>query len=570
MDHKDNLAQWQVKHLIYLGIFTLTLGFRAYAAVHLNITQSEADILLNLTQAGAVDGSRGSLLYQMLTLPLMALFGNGNLVVRFWPLLAGALLTLAPLLFEDWLGEVPALVLAGLLALDPFGTAAALQLSSGMLTLATLIIGAGLLHRRKSLAGLLVLLACLLSGRAVLYPLAVGALLVLVLFLQREMESAKVAFQTVKQAVQDHIRVIAMVLVILVALVFVLGIPLSDMLNDVLSMFDNWNQPYALGSSPQLYPIALASYIPLALVCLFFPSRSDTGRRLFPYILLVSLLALILASLNPGHQVPDLVWASSPLWIAVAFNLGALLDHAGDHPCRVWLYALIIAVLLVSLVLTVVMLIYQMQYGLDLVGNLLAAIALLVMVTMVVLFLAYNDTVPMALTALRWGLLAVVLVGQMAYTSRALGLNGSPSGEILWGGYYEGSDTVVDIIDNSNLESLSSGVDMSVGILQPANSAVEWALARQYPMQELSGVSIDQRLAVLVSGERDALDAGSADGYFGQDFNANSYPLWIWQPGKSLSDMDFWFWLVFRQGQIMRETDYIWVNKILFVNSYWE
>jgi len=74
----------RVKHLIYLIIFSITLVFRLYAAEKLNITQSEADILLNLTRTSeATSGSSGSLLYQLLTLPLMAIFGSGNLVVRF-------------------------------------------------------------------------------------------------------------------------------------------------------------------------------------------------------------------------------------------------------------------------------------------------------------------------------------------------------------------------------------------------------------------------------------------------------------------------------------------------------
>ena len=570
MESNQIKPKLQVKHLIYMGIFAFTFGIRLYATSQLAVTQAEADILLNLNQASGTSANHGSLMYQLLTLPIMAMFGKGRLVVRFWLILAGAVLTLVPLLFEDRLGTKPALILSALLALDPFGSAASLQLNSSLLTLTTLAIGMGLLHRRRYTAGIFALLACLLTGRAILYPLTVGLILLLVLYLQKALETAKVFFNDAWQAAKENYLTILAVLAGLVLTTFILNVPLSDGLNDILAMFANWGQPYTLGNSPQLYPIALASYIPLGLIGLLFPARSAESRKLFPYILLASLLALIVIMLNPGHLVLDLVWVSSPLWIASAFNISRMIEKLGSYPGRVKIYTLIIICLLISLSMTVVMLVYQMQYGLDLVGNLLSVISLLVMVTMVVLFLAYNDTVPMALAAFRWGLLLVVLIFQMAFSSRSLGLNGNPAGEILWGGYFEGTETVEDIIQNSNLNRTGTDVDMHVGILQPANSSVVWELSLQFPVEELTGVSIDQRLAVLITQDREGLDGGSADGYYGQDFNANSYPLWIWQPGKSLSNMDYWFWLFFRQGQVMRETNFVWVNKTLFINSYQE
>ena len=570
MENNQRLQNLQVKHLVYLGIFLLALGLRLFAANRLVITQPEADILFRLTRDGAVSTSRGSLLYQLLTLPLMDLFGSGRLVVRLWLILAGAVLTLVPLLFEDWLGEKQALILSALFALDPFGNAASLQLNSSLLTLCTLLVSLGLFHRRKYFSGVLVFLAFMLSGRAVLYPLGLGLIFALVLYLQKELAPVKDFSLAILQSIRENIRTILIVLAGLVLVLFLLQIPLSDSLNDVFAMFTNWGQPYALGSSPQLFPIALVSYVPLGILSLLFPARSMQSRRYFPYLFLVSLLALILITMNPGHHVLDLVWVSSPLWVITAINLSALVDQLKAYlsSVRIKLYTLIVVCLLVSLSLTVVMLIYQIQYGLDLVGNLLSTISLLAMIAMVVLFMAYNDTVPLALTALRCGLILVVLVFQIAFSWRSLGLNGNPAGEILWDGYFEGAQTVEDIIWNANLDRTGSGLDMSVGFINPSNSAVEWEISQKFKVEELESVTTDQRLAVLITDSRDGLNSGSADGYYGQDFNANSYPLWIWQPGKSLSDMDYWFWLIFRQGQMMRETNFVWANKTLFINNY--
>ena len=350
MENNQRLQNLQVKHLVYLGIFLLALGLRLFAARRLVITQPEADILLRLTQDGAVSTGRGSLLYQLLTLPLMELYGSGRLVVRLWLVLAGTGLTLVPLLFEDWLGERPALILSALFALDPFGSAASLQLNSSLLTLCTLLVSFGFFHHRKYFTGILFFLAFMLSGRAILYPLGLGLIFALVLYLQKELASVKEPFLAIRQSIRENIRAILAVLAGLVLVLFLLQIPLSDSLNDIFAMFTNWGQPYALGSNPQLFPIALLSYIPLGILSLLFPARSMQSRRFFPYLFLVSLLALILIAVNPGHQVLDLIWVSSLLWVIAAINFSALMDNLEIYfsSAKIKIYTFIVVCLLVS------------------------------------------------------------------------------------------------------------------------------------------------------------------------------------------------------------------------------
>ena len=252
MENNQRLQNLQVKHLVYLGIFLLALGLRLFAASRLVITQPEADILFRLTRDGAVSTSRGSLLYQLLTLPLMDLFGSGRLVVRLWLILAGAALTLVPLLFEDWLGEKQALILSTLFALDPFGNAASLQLNSSLLTLCTLLVSLGLFHRRKYFSGVLVFLAFILSGRAILYPLGLGLIFALVLYLQKELAPVKEFSLAILQSIRENIRAILIVLAGLVLVLFLLQIPLSDSLNDVFTMFTNWGTALRFRQQPAI------------------------------------------------------------------------------------------------------------------------------------------------------------------------------------------------------------------------------------------------------------------------------------------------------------------------------
>ncbi len=154
----------KIKHL-FAGFFFLTaLIFRLMAAHQLEITKPEAQILLQITQGNAGLNGQASILYQVLTIPLMRFFGNSNLVVRFWPLLAGSLLILLPLLFEDILGKRGAVILCFLIALDPFVNVNSIILSGNTITLCLLVLTADCLRKQRYLSGTISLIGLLLSA----------------------------------------------------------------------------------------------------------------------------------------------------------------------------------------------------------------------------------------------------------------------------------------------------------------------------------------------------------------------------------------------------------------------
>ncbi len=57
--------------------------------------------------------------YVQLTSALFAFLGSNNFLARLWPALAGSLVVLVPLLLRSYVGRLPALLLAFLLAIDP-------------------------------------------------------------------------------------------------------------------------------------------------------------------------------------------------------------------------------------------------------------------------------------------------------------------------------------------------------------------------------------------------------------------------------------------------------------------
>ena len=563
MEKNYEQTTFKIKHLIYLAIFLVALLIRSLAAERLTATQPEAEIFLNLTGGLVEGGSRGSVLYQLLTLPLVSMFGNGNLVLRFWVVLAGSLITLLPLFYEDLLGNRTALILAGLLALDPFQSVNSMQVNGSALILLCLFAAVGFLRKEHYGPGLAALLGFLFSGQKSVYGLELLVVAVLIAFVLKRQHELAGKCQNVIEFVKSHLQTIGTTLALMILIMLLLGIQLSDIVKDYLSFFDGWGSGYAVGNLPQLFPIALLAYMPLGFIGLF-PFRTNGKKNIYLILAGSLIITLIAVAIQPGHQLLDLVWPSLILCTLCAIKLDGFLSSIKIYPGNIYIYAMLLTAVLISLFINFGMFIYQVHYGINVINKILSIITLFVLLTMAVIFLAYNETIPFSLTALRIGLFITIFIVQIAFTWRTTGLNGNPSSEILWGGYFEDTEIVIDLIDNADFQVLGTGVENKVALLDYTNQAVKWTISQNYELTEhLYGLGVTQYAVVLTdSSDEDIQEI--VDGYYGQNFIANSYPLWTWQPLKSLADSDFWYWLVFRQGQMVHDNNYIWIDKTLF------
>ena len=553
----------KIKHLLAGIFFMIALIFRLMAAYRLEITKPEAQILLQITQRDAGLYGQASILYQALTIPLVRFFGNSNLVVRFWPLLAGSLLIILPLLFEDLLGKRIAIILSFLIALDPFMNANAIILSGNAITLCLLVLTVDCLRKQRYLSGTISLIGLLLSGANLVYAILLLIFLAIYEILQNKRNPLINTLPPLREYLQKNPSLPASIFAIIAVLTFLLHIPLSDFAGNFLSALQRWRQPYSLGDTPPLYPIALLSYLPLGIILLFikpFPKKPVPSIQINLWIL----FGLIVIALNPAHRMIDLVWVSLPVCLLGAINLDAFVVDLEANSNRQGIYIIIFTSLLVSLFITFVMVVYQFNWGLSVVSGLLSTITLLIFITMAFIFLAYSESVSLAASITRSSILLVFLVIQVGFSWRALGLNGNPSGEILWNGYYQGADVVRQIIEHADLETVKTRLDHQVAILGESNEAVKWDINRDFPIVEQPLSLGDASYAAVITETNDEITGKTVESYLGQQFIADSYPMWTWQPLKSLLDTDYWFWLVFRQGQMYDEYQTIWVNQKVF------
>ena len=564
MEQKKIASQIQVKHALYLMIFLMTLLLRFSAASRLEVSRPESEILFSLTQGPSSSGTAAPVLYQLLTLPLISIFGSGLLVVRFWLVMAGSLMVLLPLQYEDLLGERGALILALLLFLDPFQISASLQINSGVLAILCMFLAIAFARKQQFLPAVLAFTAFCLSGLQFYY----GILLALLFFIAARFNKKQAAFiEKLKSAlsyIKGNYQKVGGSLLVLLMLVLMMGINISSVLGDLAVLISGWKQPYAVSTLPQLYPVVFFAYLPLGIFGIVFGAHSKQGQRLFTYLVSWIIVFLFLLTFYPAHRIVDLVWLSLPVCVLGALSMDALIDKIKAEQKNRVIYAVILLCVLVSLTISMSKVVYQIKGNLYSLNAILSAITLLVLVVMLLIFMAYNEGIALALNVFNICLLVVLIFVQISFSWRASGLNGNPSAELFWEGYFEGVDQVREIIDNADLESLDDAVNTQVAFYKVENTAVKWSVAADYPSEEQPFGLADEHYAVIISPSVEGDLAGAVDGYYGQSFVSSAYPLWIWQPFRSLASSDFWAWLFFRQGQMLREYDHIWVNKSIF------
>ena len=564
MNFDEITRKIKFKHLYYLLIFLSALVIRTVAVARLTATNTEAEIFINLVHSSGEAGQSGSILFQLLTKPLLAMFGNSNLTLRWWAILAGACITLLPLLYANILGERTALILAFLLALDPFQVANGMLADGNALTMLTLYAALGFFQRKRYGLGTISFVAFLFSGLHIQYGLV---LLLLIAAVAGMFELGKKVVGFLKDILQynrEKLATLAITAFLVILLFPIMNISFSDGFSQFFHGFQNWQKPYVVGEYPQLFLLALLSYLPIFLVCVFPIGKLPVKREMTAALYLGLLVMLIAVAIYPGHAVIDLVWASLPICVLSAMKINHMIENYQGYSKKIQIPTILLMVLTISLVIHFGLLVYRMQYGINWAAEGLSIIILIVLFVMVTMFITYNESVGLAMSAAGIDFLIVLLVIQLAFTWRATGLNGNPAAEILWGGYYEGDQMVDEIIDNADLKVLDTGLVNEVAFLDYDNAAVEWAVGQKYPTVTRNINLGGEPYAVIFTESSTGLESIAADDYYGQKFIAASVPSWTWRPIKSLVSSEFWSWLLWRQNEQIPVYHYVWLNKNLF------
>lgn len=550
-------------HLLTIVLFLFTFAFRLLAASRLNVTIGEGSMFLNLIKTQETTSYQGALLYQLLTKPLVAFFGDSTLVLRFWTILASSLLIILPLFLLEKIGNRVALLFSILIVLDPFQIANGLQAHGHAITLLILSIVVVLLLQKRLgvfIWALMGLLFSLQGSAFLVLILLVGFLIVLN---KQSRETFGSVIDNEVEAMKKKASTYSIAAFVLLLILFLFGIRISDPAGEIISFVNSWFKSYSNGNSAQLYPLVLMAYFPLIFV-LFFARKNQELAILHKYFGSWMVLALMLISLYPGHQLLDLVWVSYPASFLIALRIDAIIKTYDPELKKTVPYPLIMLCLLISLVICATILLYQTRLGLNVSGSVISLISLLAFLTVIAIIIATSESLHLTARALGSAIFIVLLVFQLTFSWRSTGLTGDPAGEVLWGGYFEDADLLEKNLYSAYSRRKGTEIPAVVLLKGNQNPAVKWVIASAFEIDEYPVQLKGKHYFAAITGSADDMTVNGTDGYYGQDFIATSYPLWTWQPWRELLNTDFWSWAVWRQGQMFKENDVLWVNKILF------
>jgi hypothetical protein len=560
----------KLRHLLFASAFILAVIIRAAAAGRPILTDAEAVLAL---QVLAISSSEDVLLlphpaYLALTVPLMFLFGALEWAARFWPIVAGSLLVLAPVLFQRWIGPFPAVLLAFLLALDPGLAAVSLQVGSMALALLFVILSLGFwLNDRAALAGISGGMA-LLSGPAA-WPGILGLLIAYFLarwltgppLVDRQTEISTGPVGIGDPAARRMALLFAIGTFFLAGtLFFILPRGLSAAAASLPAYLGSWTQPSGIAAVSLLLALLLYALLPLVFGLYGAATGWLRGERADRFLLIWFLVSLVLALLNPGRQVTDLAWPLLPLLGLAARQLARLVSIPRYDRLAVVGQAVLVAIILGFMSMALAALSNRIVPSSPQVFSFRLAGAAVMLIASTGL-IAWGWSKEVALRGFAWGAALVLLFYSISSTWYTVGYAGGQAAE-MWNGPRHMPEAHLMQQTIAMKRQLAGPVKdgPEVVVAGVDSPALRWSLRGFANVQFFNHLSSEASPPMIITQE----DPGAmlAASYRGQSFTLVEHTNW-----NAMQLLDWPRWLVFRTapGQAtVRERVILWVRTDIF------
>lgn len=552
-----------LEYLGYAVVFLLALSIRLAGIMQQPLVDDEAGLALQALALSRGETTQISpqAAYLVLTTAWMFLFGSGDWVVRFWPVIAGSLLVLMPLLYRNFLGRFPALLMAVFLALDPGLLTASLQASGLTLALFFTLFAVGLaLSGKVALAGVAAGLA-LLSGPAVWPGLLGLGLSVWLSVLRRRSRIADPTQSAGQQFAWRRLIIFALVTIFFAGtLFFTIPQGLSAMAASLPAYLSGWGEPSSVSAMLLILAVILYEFLPLVLGLwggIGGWLRKDPLDR---FLLVWWATSFGFALLYPGRQVIDLAWSIVPLSGLSARQLARVIVVPDEDRVPLLGQALLSALILGFLSLTILSIVNNPQFasGQEYWIRLAGALVMLAASTGLI---GWGWSRGVAARGSILGFFAILSLYAIAAAWNSASLS-SKLGREFWTGGRQLPEERLLLETIKDLSAwgpvISGGPDLVVvGVQSPA---LRWALRNHPKTEYVSRLSTDASPALLITVEQP--DLGLAATYRGQDFVLNEVPDW-----SSFGPNQWPRWLAFRtvpEDLVRRDRLILWARTDLF------
>ncbi len=569
MNKKDD---FRVETGLYLLAFLAAIAMRLINLGIDPLNDAEAHLAL---QALAASRGEPSLLTDqpllvLLNTVLFFIFDSNNFAARLVPALVGSLFALSPILFQKYLGRIPALCLAFAIAFDPALVAVSRQLDGSGVGLALFIATLGLaLNRRAACAGICLGLA-LLSGPS----LWMGVIVLLVTVLLRKWLSPKTGSSEIQHLSEEEqpwrpdavfLRTLGIWCAgtfFLVGTLFLL-VPngISSSMNGLISFMQWWGTPSGIQIQELLIGLLAYSTFPLALALWRVFANLRGMSQVDRILILWFAAAVILNILYPGRQIPDLVWAVVPLW-ALASRQVILLappDFEEDDFGYTLGLGIFIFLVLCFVLLNGLTLLNQAVDAQSFQIRIVAVIGGLVIILLSAVLARWGWSETIASYGLAWSLAAFMLVSMLGITWNSLNPQ-KIRGMDMWikSPAIGEADLLFTTIGDISEWSKGDRTVVDIALLQQESPALKWLLRNFQNTGDYSGsLPVGKEPSLVITDDQSMLQLGAS--YTGQDFN------WHIQPAWQLYTAQEWLsWLFYRKAPVQNRSIILWVRSDLF------
>ena len=508
--------------------------------------------------------SIGSLVnYLSVTEGLYAIFGSSNFSARFWPALSGSILIWVPYLSRKQLGRIPALIMAGGLALDPTLVPISRIAGSPMPGLLFLLLTGISFHRRQYPWSILFLFLGLSSGPSFwLGAAALGITLLIAwgsrlfdlqTYLQNRIRTLTEAKKNpLFSKGQDYLPIV--LLFCIGSFFFTQLSGLSAWAAALSEFFLAWKAP----SGISLLKVLTALLIYNPMVILFgglgtisaWRNNSQVGKLLSIWAGISILLILI----YPGRHTAELIWVVIPLWGGTAQEVFRLY-RLSESKWYTNVLAALFGVLFALNWLTFTGMVFQVndQRSALLHWGLIAASFALAFVAMTIVASEWSWSV--AKKGASVGFVAILIVYSFAAMTqgaflrpgdpRSLWTDGTGSGQM---------DILLDAISDISVAETGRWDSIEGAVYNPTSSML-WTLRELEKFQNFETFDSGNLAPVIITRDVQNLTIPT-DLYRGQDFVLFTMPGWV----GVLPD-DWISWIAFRGGPIQKEHLILWVRS---------
>ncbi len=559
-----------VEQALFALAFALGLALRLIHLGRAYLSESEATLALQALEL--VRGSRpllgASSGYTLLTSVFFFIFGSNEFAARLGPALAGSLLVLVPYGLRERLGQVPAVLLALALAIDPGLIAVSRQADGLMLAVSFLLLAVVfLVNRRPAAAGAFAALA-LLSGPSVwMGLLIVGLALGWTRLASRQSPESGGDVASMEVDTTPFIRPVpwrtiltwgGITLLFFGTMFWIAPKGLNGLASGLVVFLQGWVGQAATWGP--LMGIALVVYAPLALV--FGGMGIAWGLRNRDEIdLFLSrglLVALVLVGIYPGRQVADLVWVLVPLWALASRQLGRWVVTLRGDLRSIAAPTILVVVLSFFIGLNYAGVGSSTLATLDLQLRLASIAGAVIFILLLTILVAWGWSVRLAVNGLGCGIGAVLLVYTLALSGHAAGFNPHPEAE-MWqkSPYLPQANLLIQTMGDVSEWNTGERKVLDLAVVNLSSDALRWSLRDLRSVQEVNFLPSDARPSMLITSDKEMPQL--ADAYTGQDF------LWTQQPVWPLMTLREWQqWSVFREAPADKQQLILWVRTDLF------